>query len=179
MKLVSQRLLIREFQLDDVRDAYDYASDEKVTRSASWTPHPDIEQTRVMIQRHIERNVWAIVLRGEDKVIGSISLHDDYARDIQDVKSMGFILNRSYWGRGLATEAAQMMLSYGFRQLGLQWISAYCYTFNPGSDKVLRKCRFIYEGTLRNETRLYTGEVADKACYSMTREEYDMKYPNQ
>ena len=73
------------------------------------------------------------------------------------------------------TEAAKAVLRYGFEQLNLEMVSINHYSYNNRSRRVIEKCGFTYEGTLRQGVCLYDGRVEDICCYSMTAAEYKEK----
>ena len=70
------------------------------------------------------------------------------------------------------TEAARAVLRFGFEEQGLGLITVNHFANNRRSRRVIEKCGFYYEGTLRRGARLYDGAVLDLCCYSMTAEEY-------
>ena len=51
-------------------------------------------------------------------------------------------------------------------------ISAYCYPNNQRSKKVLQKCGFQYQYTLKDAEKLYDGSIKDNECYELTKVEY-------
>ena len=73
------------------------------------------------------------------------------------------------------TEAVKAALKFGFEELGLKMITIYHFDYNRRSRRVIEKCGFKYEGTLRGGSKIYDGRVYDSFCYSMTREEYEGK----
>jgi putative acetyltransferase len=85
---------------------------------------------------------------------------------------LGYALSEDYWGQGIMTEAARAVLAYGFDTLGLSLISVVHYPSNLGSQRVIEKCGFYYEGTIRQAEKIYTGEVRDVKAYSIFREEF-------
>lgn len=85
---------------------------------------------------------------------------------------IGYALSEAYWGKGYATEAVKKVIQYGFEELGLEIISVYHYPHNKRSQRVIEKCGFKYEGTLRKSSVLYDGSIYDDVCYSITKEEY-------
>lgn len=88
---------------------------------------------------------------------------------------IGYSLAFDCWGKGIMTEAVEAVLVYGFDLLNLSIITATCYPDNPASAKVLEKCGFVYEGTLRQAQIRFDGKVQDFCCYSVTKAEYDEK----
>ncbi len=71
------------------------------------------------------------------------------------------------------TEAAMAVIRYGFEEMDLDMISISRNPQNTRSGRVIDKCGFTYEGTLRQAYKIYDGSVRDVACYSMTKEEYE------
>jgi len=59
---------------------------------------------------------------------------------------LGYWLSPSLWRRGITTEAATAVLSFGFDQLGLSRITSGHAEDNPASGKVLRKLGFVETG---------------------------------
>lgn len=109
-----------------------------------------------------------------NKVIGSLGLHNDQKRAVSNVKMIGYVLSEDYWGRGLMTEAVKRVLEYAFEEVKLDLVSIFHFSFNNRSKRVIEKCRFRYEGTLRNAVELFDGTICDDVCYSISKDEYVM-----
>ncbi len=86
---------------------------------------------------------------------------------------MGYSLAKSRWKRGYMTEAAERVIRYAFDELNLTVLMIRTGEANLRSRRVIEKCGFTYEGTLRRAYRLYDGALREVRCYSMLREEYD------
>ena len=69
-------------------------------------------------------------------------------------------------GRGLGTEAARLIVAYGFDEIGLHRISLEVYAFNPRARRAYEKAGFVAEGTLRHALR-FDGEWVDAVVMSM------------
>lgn len=67
------------------------------------------------------------------------------------------------------TEASKAIVDYGFVNLDLVMISAYCYPSNERSRRVLKKLDFEYEGTLPLCEKSISGKVLDNECYVLKR----------
>jgi RimJ/RimL family protein N-acetyltransferase len=85
--------------------------------------------------------------------------------------SIGYNVAPSHWGKGIATEAVDAALRYGFETLKLQRIFATADARNLASIRVLQKLGMRHEGTLRRH-RYYRGEWADEVHYGLLAEEY-------
>lgn len=74
--------------------------------------------------------------------------------------------------RGLGTEAARLIVGYGFEHLGLHRISLEVYAFNPRARRAYEKVGFRTEGVLRESLR-YNGEWVDATLMSILAPEWD------
>ena len=172
--LESERLLLRPWKESDAEALYEYARTPNVGPAAGWKPHASIDETRVILKSFMEEDeTWAVTLRSGGRLIGSFGLHKDSMRG-SGVRSrmLGYVLAEDAWGHGYATEAAQCVIKFAFEELGLEVLSVCHFPFNERSRRVIEKCGFQYEGTLRRTDRRYDDVVMDSCCYSMLREEY-------
>lgn len=171
--LQTERLVLRMFDLHDAVDVYAYAQSPVVGPMAGWQPHRDLAESRRVVEHFIARgDVWAIVDKHTGHVIGSIGLHMDPKRDVDNARMLGYALGENHWGQGYATEAANAVLRFAFEELGCPVLSAYHFPKNSKSKHVIKKLGFQPEGTLRMASTLPDGAVTDDVCYSMTRAEY-------
>ena len=82
----------------------------------------------------------------EDDTDWSLLQEDRYPdADIE----VGYILKRSAWGNGYATEACRRLVQFAFEQTELNEIVAVTDSLNAVSQKVLRKCGLRDEGSRR------------------------------
>jgi len=172
----TERLILRGWKVEDLDDFYEYAKHPDVGPSAGWAPHASKEISLKILQSFIdEGEVWAIIYRGNNKVIGSLGLHADRKRCGVHAKAMGYVLSADYWGRGIVTEAAKRVVAYAFDELNLDVLSIYHKPSNIRSKRVIEKCGFQYEGTLRQAHKRYDGQITDDVCYSILKSEYYTK----
>lgn len=171
--LETERLVLRGFREGDAVAVYGYATNPNVGPAAGWAPHRSLEESRRIVRMFIQAdNVWAIIDKARDRLVGSIGLQRDGKRSTDDARMLGYVLAEECWGKGFTTEAARRVVQYGFEEEGLALISAYHYPFNARSKRVIEKCGMSYEGTIRRASRLFSGEVYDDVCYSITRAEW-------
>jgi len=169
----TERLILRTWRLEDFGDFYEYASDPSIGPSAGWKPHTDRMESLNILISFIEGNeVFAIEDKLAGKAIGSIGLHPDRKRNNQNVRMIGYVLAKPFWGKGLALEAVNAVLDYAFNDQNLKIVSVYHFPFNQQSKRVIEKAGFAFEGILREATLLPSGEIVDDVCYSITRDEF-------
>lgn len=173
-KIETDRLIIRPFTINDSEDMYEYAKNPNVGPNAGWKPHDNIDETKTIIERFIrESDVMAIEYKSNGKVIGSIGLHNDSKRNRENVKMLGYVLSEDYWGMGLMTECVKAVLNLAFTVMNLEMITVMHFKSNTKSFRVIEKCGFKYEGTLRKSCVIYDGTVLDEVCYSLLCEEWN------
>jgi RimJ/RimL family protein N-acetyltransferase len=88
---------------------------------------------------------WGIIPTGESEIIGWAGLQ--YLPELDETE-VGFLLDRPYWGRGYATEAALASLQFGFGNFKLDHIIALVHPENLASRRVVEKCGMLYTDTI-------------------------------
>ena len=81
---------------------------------------------------------------------------------------LGYWLAEAFWGRGIATFAAQAMTDYCFNELGLKRVDVAVFEWNPASMHVLEKLGFQKEGVLKKSI-FKDGQLIDSVMYAITK----------
>lgn len=110
-----------------------------------------------------KQKVWAIRNRQEE-LIGAIGLQYKYGLHAHK-DEFGYWLAKSYWGRGIMTEAVQRFTELCFTQLRLVRLEATVFHFNKASARVLEKAGYELEGVLR-KYHLKDGKIFDGLLYA-------------
>ncbi|MFD3449482.1 GNAT family N-acetyltransferase [Microbacteriaceae bacterium 4G12] len=173
--LVTDRLIVREWKETDSKDLYEYAKSELVGPNAGWPPHKNEEESKEIIKMFMSHNdTYAIVLKSENKVIGSIGLHerkpDESLSDLKQ-REIGYVLNPKYWGKGLIPEAVNGFLKYGFHQLNLDLIWCGHFDFNNNSKRVNEKCGFTYRFSKNEKLKLLGNKEVTTLYYSIFKDD--------
>lgn len=165
----TERLILRPVTENDAEAIFEYSKSRDVGANAGWKPHADIEETREVMKAIFldKENVFGIELKETGMLIGSIGLIRDSKRENEKARMLGYAIGTTLWGKGYTTEAAQALVRFGFEELVLEIISAYCYPFNEKSKRVIEKCGFHYEGKLSRAEIRYDGAVIDHECYAI------------
>ena len=176
-QLETDRLILRMWTKQDAAALFDYAKDPDVGPHAGWKPHASPGESRMIIDQLFRRNMtWAITEKETGTVVGSIGFEEDKYRPDISSKEMGYSLAKSRWGKGYMTEAAKRLIRYGFEELSLDVLMIRTSDTNRRSQRVIEKCGFQYEGTLRRAYRTFDGGMREVRCYSMLKEEYKQLY---
>ena len=145
----TERLLIRPFKMEDIEPSYAMNLDAAVNK---YTGDGGIVSKKE-IERRIVENVFgdyekygfgrlAVEIKGENKFIGFAGLK--YLDDLDEV-DLGYRFMKAYWGKGIATEAAQACVNLGFNTLDLKKLIAMVLPDNTRSIRVLEKLHFEFE----------------------------------
>ncbi len=173
IQLESERGILRRFVQSDLQDFYEYAKNEKVGPMAGWPPHTCIEDSQKILDSFVKSNeVFAIVHKTDNKVIGSFGIHKDNCRNNENSCMIGYVLSVDYWGQGIIPEIVQVVLGYCFDELNKEIVSVYHFDFNKQSKRVIEKSGFKFEGILRKAHVLFNGKTVDLHAYSLLKEEY-------
>jgi ribosomal-protein-alanine N-acetyltransferase len=112
---------------------------------------------------------WMLTTRSDDAVIGTCTLFRFEPRHRR--AEVGYALHSDHWGRGLAAEAATLVLDWAFRALGLHRVEADIDPRNEGSRKLLERLGFVSEGLLRQ--RYFVGnEVSDTELFGLLADDW-------
>jgi ribosomal-protein-alanine N-acetyltransferase len=147
-------LSLRYLVPDDAHALFELATDPEVTRFFSWGPYAVESEPREFIER-LERQREAgerlelgIVRNKDDQPIGLTGFSDFARRDRR--ATVGTWLGREHWGSGANNESKALVLSLGFRHLGLHRITALASPDNRRSLRALERIGFWTEGVLRD-----------------------------
>jgi ribosomal-protein-alanine N-acetyltransferase len=173
MELRTERLVLREFRLDDQDAAHRYGSDEDVTRYTTWGPNSLTDTTNYLSE--VVRRASAeprtsfilAVVTSDGDLIGAAHLKFTEAERRQG--ELGYVLAKDSWGLGYATEVARCLIAFGFDELGLDRITATSHPDNLASARVLEKVGMRLEGTLRDHLQV-RGSWRDSQLYSIAAE---------
>ena len=161
--LTTERLVLRPWRESDLEDLYEYARVDGVGQMAGWLPHENLEESRTVLGFFIrDRKTFAIVLKENGKVIGSVGLEErDGEPEVPEGsmgREIGYALSKDYWGRGLVPEAVQAVIGYCFTELAFDWLTCGHFVWNHQSRRVVEKCGFQYVEDVIHQTRFGTEE---------------------
>ncbi len=154
--LATERLILRPIVPGDAEQIYEYASDPEVTRYLPWDTHRSLRDTWAYIRatqaayRRGQHYDYAITLRQSGRLIGAGGCVRELTEESRCAE-IGYVLNRSYWGRGIATEAMHAVLRFLFETKSIHRIEARHAVQNESSGRVLQKLGMRLEGTLQDK----------------------------
>lgn len=178
------RLLLRGFapaDLDDLAAILHKPEVMKFLGAGQAVERAEAEEALHSMNRHWERHGfgrWAVVHKAERKLIGFAGL-----RSFHGTPELMYLLDRAYWGLGLATEVAEFCLHFGFREQGFDRITAFVRAGNVASRRVIMKVGMRFERKMKFTTALKMLGVKGKGDelwpnayimqYALSRDEYE------
>lgn len=166
--LETERLRFRRLEISDAEDLFRIYSDTEVMKFMGESP-PSIEAERNNIEAHIKKyyqtgsfGFWATIFKESGKFIGRCGLLTSQIAGKDEIE-IGYLLDRNFWGKNLATEAACGILDFAFQRLDLKRIVAVIHPENLASKKVAEKAGMVYERNVSYKTHaevlLYAKEI--------------------
>lgn len=128
MILETDRLILREYVIEDFEALYEIVSDKETMQHY---PVPfDEDKTRNWIKWNLDNykkygfGLWAVVLKETGEFIGDcgITIQDI---DGEKLPEIGYHIHKKYWRKGFAKEAARAVRDWAF--LNTQYDTVYSY----------------------------------------------------
>lgn len=150
LRIETERLILRGWKEHDLDDFFEYASVEGVGEMAGWKHHETIETSKLILNEFIlGKDIFAIVLKENQKVIGSLGLHYSWANEddnysMFNIKEIGYVLSKDYWGKELMPEAVNAVIEFCFNDLNIDALTCGHFQINNQSKRVIEKCGFTF-----------------------------------
>src|SRR5689334_10256437 len=144
--LFRDAVVLRELTEDDIPAWFERASDPEAAVLAGDPIPESVEMGVPWLQRHREgfrqraSIRWAIVPKDATQSVGTIGL--TILSQEECIAELGIVIGRAYWGRGIGTSAAHLVIDYAFNVLGLAEIQAEVLQRNLASRRLLEKVGF-------------------------------------
>jgi RimJ/RimL family protein N-acetyltransferase len=172
--LETAHLRLRTWRDDDLEPLAGLNANPLVMRHMGRGPLSR-DETRAQLERFRSHwrehgfGLWAVEERETGAFLGRTGL--SYHAVWPDDPEVGWFLDPAVWGRGLATEAGQASVRYGFEVLGADRLVSICVLENEPSRRVMAKLGFTYL-TTRADAELGLGlwvHVLDAAAAGFAR----------
>ena len=173
MELKTKRLLIRELQEEDLADLVGQVDNLNVSRYLALVVNPYTDEDGKWFINHCKeerakdpRENYEMVIEFEGKLVGIVSLTK--IDHFNGTGSIGYWLAEEFWRQGIMSEAANEMLRFGFEDLGLRRINCTAFVENEGSNAVIKKLGFEFEGVRKQDSKSKaTEKVHDSNIYGL------------
>jgi RimJ/RimL family protein N-acetyltransferase len=172
MTIITDRLLLRPWEISDAPACFALASDSEVGPCCGWRPHRSLEESREIIRNVLMApDVYAIIESSSGALIGSLGLHP-VKNGAENELELGYWLGRPYWGRGYMPEAVRAALRHAFEELACPAVWCELFRENIRSHRVVESCGFRRVPELDYDVVLYNGLHHHMDVYCMRSEEW-------
>lgn len=147
MELYSDRLYLRRFLKSDLGSLQKLEGDELVMNMtgparAQSPSESDARLTKILEYRELVPccGYWAGIEKSSEELVAWFMLLPDLVHKTQF--ELGFMVRRDCWGKGYASELAQVLCQEAKKYKEISLIVAKTHKQNIASQKVLKKCGF-------------------------------------
>lgn len=173
----TSRLLFRPVTLESLTELQRFHTDPEVMRFIGTGQLLSKNQSGEVLTRYLDQEkdhpalgAWTLYLRDEEVLVGSALLRVPMTNEPVPGLEIGYMLFEDYWGRGLGTEIARGIVTYGERETNERIFVAMVRPGNLGSESVLLKAGFVPAGKLPYSDPK-TGLLVDLDFYRKSKEE--------
>lgn len=178
-QIETERLSLRRFTYQDETDMMKYwVSDPKIQSMYCEPVYTTKQQVHELLAKYItaygnnDYYRFAVILKQTSECIGQIAFFlVDKTNNFGEIE---YCIGSNFQKQGLATEATKAVIKFGFENINFHKIQITHKENNEASKRVIEKCGFTYEGTLRDF--FYSGgKYISRLYYSLLREEWEQK----
>lgn len=176
--LVGERVLLRPFGPADAAAMHASTLDEESMRLTGTRRTFTPEEIRAWCEKIATaegRVDLAVVAKDGGEFLGEVVLNEIDEENLDANFRIALAAER-YFGRGYGTEAARLMVRYGFEALGLHRIELEVFAFNPRAVRVYEKLGFRHEGRKRR-AHFQDGAWHDVLLMGLLRDEFAADRP--
>ncbi len=173
----TERVILRRFEYSDADNMLRHWISDPLVQALYCEPiYANHREVTELLNKYISSYAktdyyrWAVILKETNECIGQVAYFlvnsDNHFGEIE------YCIGRAFQKKGLATEITKAIIQFGFETVNFHKIQVCHKEGNQGSQKVIEKCGFKYEGTLRDF--FYTdGNYVDRLYYSLLKEEWN------
>jgi len=175
--ITTDRLVLRTYEERDLDDLYDMQSRPEVARYLYWGPRTRPEVAESLAQKVAATHILmegdivslAVTAKAGGPVIGDLTLR--YVSAAHAHAEIGYLFHPEAQGKGLATEAARVLIDLAFTRLKAHRVSAALDARNTRSAALLHRLGLRREAHLV-ENEWVKGEWTDEVVYAVLEGEW-------
>lgn len=150
IKIETKNLIIRNHIESDWKYLYDYLSVPEIYDYEPGDPISIEESKLLIIERCKANDFYAVIKKSDNHMIGHLYFHHADPKHFMTWE-LGYIFNPKFQNKGFCTEAASAMIDYGFKEMDVHKVIAFCNPKNIPSWKVLEKIGMEREGFFKQK----------------------------
>jgi len=178
MKFETERLILREYVIDDKYNLYQLFSEDFVSIYEAHLRMKDVSYVEDYIKFHTENAksanrthyYFVIELQETFDFIGIIGY--SFVEEINlngivgSVMELEYYLLEEYWNKGYMTEALKKVISVAFENGHTLKLFAQCHKENVKSENVMIKCG-MYKSEIQPQPKAYNGVFKENVRYEI------------
>jgi RimJ/RimL family protein N-acetyltransferase len=175
--LKGENVLLRPVKRSDISCFLQWFNDPEVTQYLTiYLPLTEMQEEKWVEELPARAGasvnlIIEVIENNIGKPIGTLGFNSINPKD--QVATFGIVIgNKEYWNHGYGTEAARLMVRYGFEQMNLHRIASLVFAFNERSLRMHKKIGFIEEGCER-EAVFKNGQFWDVINLGILRKEWE------
>ena len=177
-EIETERLMLRPFEYEDAGSMMrNWAGDEYIQKMYGEPSYKTLDAVKKLLGKYIgsyDKKYyfrWAVIEKASGECIGQIAYFlVDTSGHFGEIE---YCIGTAFQGKGYATEAAKAVIRYGFEKIGFHKVQICVRPSNTPSKKVIEKCGFVYEGTLRDYFCI-DGKYEGRMYYSILQNEFEL-----
>ena len=179
IKLLTDRLIIRDYVIEDLENHHKLLSDTIVMYYLPDIKTENIDESRENLikvlndQGQKERNLYHFIIENNitNEFIGGIGYTVSNNTPYGKLVHMGYFIFQDYWNKGYTTEALKRVIKFAFEENYVYRIHTGCIKENKYSEKIMQKCGFLKEAEFK-EYVFHDGRLKDRVEYRMLKNEW-------
>ena len=172
--LAGQKVVLRDLRPSDATSLFTLLTTEEVARFISPPPSTIEGFERFIAWAHRQRRAgayacFAVTLPDHDTAIGIFQL-----RELEPgfgTAEWGFAIGSPFWGSGVFTQGAELLLQFAFDTVGVHRLEARAAVKNGRGNGALQKIGAVQEGVLR-KSFLRNGQYLDQVLYAIVDDDW-------
>ena len=173
----TERLILRRFEYsDNASMRKNWIADKKIQSLYREPVYTTESEVKDLLDKYIgsyekqDYYRWAVIDKLSEECIGQIAFYlVDSKNNFAEIE---YCIGSHFQCNGLATEATKAIIAYGFEKIKFHKVQICTMTINSASKRVIEKCGFTYEGTLR-DSFFIDDKYIGRLYYSILKDDYE------
>lgn len=163
----SNNMKLRAILLNDFKTILKWSQNDIFCRANGWELNGDKEEFYIWWESLVNcppEGFFRLGIERNGQLIG----YTDLASIKEDAAELGIAIgNPRFWGKGLGSQAAELMIEYGRKELGVKIFLAETHETNTRSRKMLERIGF--KEVSKEGAEIYLGEDTKLVQYALQR----------
>ena len=180
IRLETDRLILRDFTMDDLPDYYRLKTDEQTMYYMQDIKLDSLDDAKeelagLMADMEDEDRKYYFLhmeLKDTQEQVGSIGYTVISITPVGKIVQLGYFTYPKFWGNGYTSEAVKRVLEFAFEDNNVYRVTTGCLAENQGSERVMQKNGMIKEAELK-EYEWHDGKMKDRLEYRLLKTEWE------